>query len=368
MAEIELPAVITAIANSDLEGFVAGTLYGQGWSVIYRALDTSSLELFLESMACDGKSILLIYSPDLPGISPESVVAYQEQVRQVIGFSADLASAENFSGILATPHDATELISLVRGFIRAPLLRASASLITPQRKRRARVISLGAASGSTGCTTVAINLAMELSVQGHEVLLLDGDVRHPSIATLLALRRLDDDDPWRTIAPHFCVGELIRERVDRLSEYMNRAVDAFDVVIIDTGSIEDIADSLTDRRWTASVIHWSCDNADELWLLGKADTLGIHRLEALVRDFSQIAIRAEMSVLLNMRSGGRKGGERERVFLSAIALLRPHRILTLPRDPRAVTRAQEEKATLIEIDDRCALRKAISKIAVEAMN
>lgn len=366
MAEIQLPVIITAIANSELEGFVAGTLYSQGWSVIYRALDTSSLELFLESMASQVKSVLLIYSPDLPGISPESVITYQEQVRQVIGFSADPARTNNFSGILATPHDATELISLVRGFVRAPLLRASAT--ATQVKRRARVLSLGAAAGSTGCTTVAINLAMELSVQGHEVLLLDGDVRRPSVAPLLALRKLDGDEPWRTIAPHFCVSELTKDRVHRLSEYMNQAVNDFDVVIIDLGSIEDIADSLTDRRWTATVIHWSCDFADELWFLGKADTLGIHRLEALVRDFSQIVIRAKVSVLLNMKSGGRKGGDHEGVFLSAISPLRPHRIFTLPRDPRAVTKAEEERATLIEIDDRSALRKAISKIAVEVMS
>lgn len=364
MAEIELPVIITAIANSELEGFVAGTLYNQGWSVIYRAVDTSSLELFLG--ANQGKNALLIYSPDLPGILPESVIAYQEQVRQVIGFSADPIGANDFSGILATPHDATELVSLIRGFVRAPLLRTS--LTATQAKRRARVISLGTASGSSGCTTMAINLAMELSIQGHEVLLLDGDVRRPSVATLLALRKLDGDEPWRTIAPHFCVAELIKERVHRLSEYMNQAVNAFDVVIIDIGSIEDIGDSLTDRRWTASVVHWSCDNADELWFLGKADTLGIHRLEALVRDFSQTVIRAKLSVLLNMRSGGRKGGDREEVFLSTVSPLRPHRIFTLPRDPRSVIRAEEERTTLIEVDDRSTLRKAISKIAVEVMS
>ncbi|MEK6648087.1 MAG: hypothetical protein AABY37_02090 [Actinomycetota bacterium] len=366
MAEIELPVIITAIANSELEGFVAGTLYSQGWSVIYRALDTSSLELFLESMASQVKSVLLIYSPDLPGISPESVIGYQEQVRQVIGFSADPTSKNNFSGIFATPHDATELVSLIRGFVRAPLLRVPAA--ATQTKRRARVLSLGAASGSTGCTTVAINLAMELSVQGHEVLLLDGNVRHPSVAQLLALRKLDGDEPWRTIAPHFCVGELTKERVHRLNEYMDQAVNDFDVVIVDLGSIEDIADSLTDRRWTATVIHWSCDIADELWFLGKADTLGIHRLEGLVRDFSQIAIRAKVSVLLNMRPGGRKKGDHEGAFLSAISPLRPYRIFTLPKDSHVVARAQEERATLIEIDDRCALRKAISKIAVEVMS
>ena len=65
------------------------------------------------------------------------------------------------------------------------------------------------------------------------------------------------------------MGELTKERVHRLNEYMDQAVNDFDVVIVDLGSIEDIADSLTDRRWTATVIHWSCDIADELWFWAK---------------------------------------------------------------------------------------------------
>jgi hypothetical protein len=365
MAEIELPVIVTAIANSELESFVAGTLYSQGWSVIYRALDVTTLTDFLESVSSENKNILLVYSPDLPGISPEVVESYQRIVRQVIGLSADPAGVANFNGILAIPNDVNELVSLMRGYVRAPLLRAAQ--IIPQTRRRARVIALGAPAGSTGCTTVAINLAMELSIQNHEVLLLDGDVRRPSVAALLALRNLDGDERWRTIAPHYCVGELSRERILHLSEYMNEAGDAFDVVIVDLGEIEDIADSLTDRRWVSSVIHWSCDNADELWVLGKVDTLGIHRLEALVHDFSQILIRAKVGVLFNMKPGGRKKADQEALFLSAIAPLRPHRVHTLPRDARAVSKAEDERATLIEVNDRSVLRKAISKIAVEVM-
>ena len=365
MAEIELPVIITAIANSELESFVAGTLYSQGWSVIYRALDATTLTDFLESFSSEGKNILLVYSPDLPGMSPEVVESYQQRVRQVIGLSADPAGASNFHEIHAIPNDVNELVSLMRGYVRAPLLRAAQ--IVPQTRRRARVIALGAPAGSTGCSTVAINLAMELSIQNHEVLLLDGDVRRPSIAALLALRNLNGDGRWRTIAPHFCVGELSRERILHLSEYMNDAGDAFDVVIVDLGEIEDIADSLTDRRWVSSVIHWSCDNADELWVLGKVDTLGIHRLEALVLDFSQISIRAKVGVLLNMKPGSRKRDDHDALFFSSIAPLRPHRIYTLPKDARAVSKAEEKRATLIEVNDRSVLRKAISKIAVEVM-
>jgi hypothetical protein len=366
MAEIELPVIITAIANSELEGLVAGTLFSQGWSVIYRALDVSSLTLFFQGIADQDLNSLLIYSPDLPGITPEVIEVFRSSARQVIGFANDPTIAKSYTGIFPTPTDATELVSLIRGFMRAPLLRSkSMHLLT---KRRARVIALGAPSGSTGCTTVAINLAMELSLLGHEVLLVDGDVRRPSIAPLLDLRSLNGEERWRTIAPHFCAGELTRERTQNLNEYMNEAGDSFDVVIIDLGELEDIGDSLTDRRWASSVVHWSCDNADELWFLGKVDILGIHRMEALVQALSQISIRARVSVLFNMKPNGRRKENHEALFITSTAALRPERILALPRDTRAVIKAEEERATLFEVDDRSALRKAISKMAVEVMN
>ena len=49
MAEDELPIVITAIADAQSEGFVASGLFAQGLSVVYRALDTTSLRKYLAS-------------------------------------------------------------------------------------------------------------------------------------------------------------------------------------------------------------------------------------------------------------------------------------------------------------------------------
>jgi hypothetical protein len=48
MSELEMPTVITAIANSEAEGFVAGTLYAQGWNVVFRAIDWASLQTYLQ--------------------------------------------------------------------------------------------------------------------------------------------------------------------------------------------------------------------------------------------------------------------------------------------------------------------------------
>ena len=64
-----MPTVITAIANPEAEGFVAGTLYAQGWNVVFRAIDWVSLETYIRTNAELSKNALLIFATDLPGAS-----------------------------------------------------------------------------------------------------------------------------------------------------------------------------------------------------------------------------------------------------------------------------------------------------------
>lgn len=123
MAEIPLPVIITAIANSEFEGFVAGTLYSQGWSIIYRGLDAQAIEDFISTNPDLAQSALLIYSPDLPGLKPELLIKLTSSLRQIVGFSPDIKSNNDFPGLLNLPAHANELVSVVRGFVRAPMMR-----------------------------------------------------------------------------------------------------------------------------------------------------------------------------------------------------------------------------------------------------
>ena len=110
-----------------------------------------------------------------------------------------------------------------------------------------------------------------------------------------------------------------------------------------------------------------CDSADEIWFIGKADVLGNLRFSSFIRNFSQVSIRAKVGVLLNMKTPSRRTPELETTFLASSAALHPKRVLTLPRDARAVSKAQSEHATLIEMDDGSTLRKGIAKIALEVV-
>ena len=363
MSDQELPIVITAIAETEFESFVAGTLFAQGWSVVFRAIDVESLEAFIASNPTDVAHAMLIYVPDLSGLTPEFIEKVTQQVKQVVGFAAIKPCSNEFSGLHARPLTPTDLVSVVRGFVRAPMVR-SAQVIS-HHSRKSQVISLGSAGSDTGCTTIALNLAMELSLLGKSTLLIDANFRAPSIATLIEIRNVKSENGWRTIAPNFSLAEITQEEATVVDEFMARVNQEFDVVVIDLGSISGLSNRLIDRRWTSTMTTWSCDFGDELIVIARPDLLGLHRLEQVSNLLEQTAIRSQLSFLLNMKSPGRKGEDEAARFLSIATRLRPLSLRTIARDGRAATGALEQKATLIEVNQRSSLRKSIATMARE---
>ena len=363
MSDLELPTVITAIANAQTEGFVAGTLFAQGWSVLFRAIDVESLEIYLKNNPESARGSILIFAPDLSGINFERLNAISPLVKQVVGFSSNPEKDSGLGEIHLVPSTATDLVSLVRGFIRAPMLRQSTQLSL--QGRRAQVLAIGSAGSNTGCTTLAINLAMELSVLEKQTLLIDANYRAPSIATLLAVRNVQSEKGWRNIAPSFSVAEISQEQAVSIDTFMDQALQSFDHIIIDLGSISGLSNRLTDRRWTSTMTTWSCDQGDELMVVARPDLLGLHRLEQVASLIEMTSIRSALSFTLNMRSQGRKGSDEEAKFLSITTQLRPLNLRVIARDSRAISAAEAQKATLIEVNDRSALRKSIAKIASE---
>lgn len=360
MAEIVLPIVITAIADASTEGFIAGTLFGQGWSVVFRALDAESLGSYIESTTENLHQAVLIYSPDLPGITCFQIENYESVFRQVVGFSH--SSSSQFPRVLAVPKSETELLNCIRGSVRSPLIRSQA---VKSQHRRAKVIGIASPAGSTGCTTIAINLAMEMSILGKETLLVDADVRSPSIASLLGIHNLDKDQFGCDVATNFKACEFTQAKSASFPSFLDDAVRNFDCLVLDLGSIEELSDSLTDRRWGSTLIHWASESADEIIFVGKSDPLSLHRFESLIRSLSGVTISARISCLLNMQSAGRKRSSRDGQFIAICAPLRPHRMLSVPRDVSTVGKAEVDRATLIEVSDKSRLRKAILKLAVE---
>ena len=361
MSSQELPVVITAIADAQFEGFVSGTLFTQGWSVVFRAIDSEALERYCLNNPEQAAGSLLIYSPDLPGISREVVNELTSKVKQVVGFS--LKTYPEFADLHPNPTSVTDLVSIVRSFVRAPMLRQISQV--SRQTRKAHVIGIGSAGSDTGCTTIALNLAMELSILGKSTLLIDANFRAPSIAALIAIRNVKSDSGWRTIAPQLAIAEITQQDSGTIDQLMENAAQSFDNIVIDLGSISGLSNRLTDRRWTSIMTTWSCDQGDELMIIARPDLLGIHRLEQVCTLLEKTSIRSKVSFTLNMRSQGKKGAEEEAQFLAITTRLRPLCVRVISRDSRSAAKALEEKATLIEVNERSVLRRSIATIASE---
>ena len=363
MSDVELPTVITAITNAQIEGFVAGTLFAQGWSVIFRAIDIESLESYIKSSPESARGAILIFAPDLSGITRERLHSISATVKQLLGFSDDPKHDGVLGELHRVPTTATDLISLVRGFVRAPMVRQSTQL--SRQGRRAHVLAVGSAGSGTGCTTLAINIAMELSLFEKATLLVDANFRAPSIAALLAVRNVHSEVGWRSIAPSLSIAEISQEQATLVDIFMEQATQSFDHVIIDLGSISGLSNRLTDRRWTSTMTTWSCDQGDELMVVARPDLLGQHRLEQVSSLIEKTSIRSALSFTLNMRSQGRKGSDEEARFRAITTPLRPLNVRVIARDARASTAAEAQKSTLIEVNERSSLRKSIATIASE---
>jgi hypothetical protein len=73
MVESSNHTIITAISDSNFESFVSSHLHSQGWDIVARAVDIAALQGFLSQNPETAKNSILIYAPDLPGFSDDSV-------------------------------------------------------------------------------------------------------------------------------------------------------------------------------------------------------------------------------------------------------------------------------------------------------
>ena len=358
-----MPVVITAIGSSESEGFISGTLFAQGWSVIFRAIDWDSLKHFVDNNEEVSRGALLLFASDLPGISRNGLDSISTKIRQVIGFSRDGVENTEFTGLHKIPKSATELVTLVRGFVRAPMLRGKNA--TAPVVRKAHIIAVGSAGSHTGCTMLAINLAMELSILEKSTLLIEANFRAPSIAAYLAMRNIDNESGWKNIAPYLSLAEVGQDDANSIHEIMERAAGEFEYIVIDLGSVSGLSNRLTDRRWTSIMTTWCCDQANELMIITRPDQIGSHRLSQVIELLSRTSIRASLSFVLNMKSSGKRGEIEESKFLSSVTILKPIRIRSIAKEARAILAAEEEHATLAETNVRSKVRKSIAELARE---
>jgi Mrp family chromosome partitioning ATPase len=364
MADSSTHTVITAISDSSFESFVSSNLHSQGWDIIARAVDLPALQIFITQNPEIAKNSILIYAPDLPGYSDESLSELRTLVRQTIGYGTEV-EMNSYVSLSPRPTDSAELVSQMRAILRREFREPLISSHKVSNLTDAKVIAIASAGSATGATTLALNLAMESSLMEKRTLLIDGNSIEPTISIALELRNLRSDLNPRLISQLLWAYELTEAKSASFDKFMTTAYANFDLIIIDLGSVSNLAMKLTDRRWNSQCLIWSSDNCDEIWINSRPDEIGRFRLSRLIQELTKNKIKAKLQFVANLEAPRRRSDQGAHELAAQIDQLNPLNRLALPRDNRAVAAAATSSCTLSEASPKSMLRKAILKIASE---
>jgi MinD-like ATPase involved in chromosome partitioning or flagellar assembly len=179
-----------------------------------------------------------------------------------------------------------------------------------------QLIAVTSPHGSTGKTTIAINIALELANEKYKVLLIDADLQGSSVANYFCLaelpaglagslriasqNRFDEHQLERlsvqvpktsvSVLPGAMAELTVSPTDEILTDINSVAKQVFDFVIVDVGSI---LPSTSDFNLTRAFIR----QADQVVLVASADPVGIFRLLAIEASILELA--AEPKLVIN---------------------------------------------------------------------
>lgn len=313
----EVRSVITAIGDSRTESFVAASLARQGYEVLFRALTYQDLLAFLEGRE-EGKFPIFI-SPDLRGAPRSSQKRFENEILISRLPTSDFEVAE--------------------------LLRGSRDVYVPSKSEipeNIRVIGIASIGRRVGASTIAFNLATEVSLRGARTLLLDAHSRHPYLAAHTEIFGINRA-PYQ-FSSHLTLFE---------GSSPEGAIDFsdFDVIVIDCGEVFKPAEMITGRRSEELAFSWVARHGHELFLVSR--TLD-KRVRTAIDEFCEIAIKPQVSYLINRCEPLQRKKLSAELQSSPFAKNATPVLLIL--DKKSVAAMEEERSSLAQSAPKSSLR------------
>ena len=198
------------------------------------------------------------------------------------------------------------------------IVRSIQAAKNQSRSTEPQLIAVTSPHGSTGKTTIAINIALELAAEKYKVLLIDADLQGSSVANYFCLaelpagfagalriasqKRFDQQQLERlsvqvpktsvSVLPGAMAELTVSPKDEILTELITVAKQAFDFVIVDLGSISS-SNNFTEFNLTKAFTQ----QADRVVLVASADPVGIFRLLAI--EASILKLTTEPLLVIN---------------------------------------------------------------------
>lgn len=184
--------VILAVSDRTAESRLTTELPRHGVQIVARALDGPSL---VDALQAPGIDVVLL-SLDLHRLDRATLERLRGHRRPIVALAHAPDDHQRYGALIPVLPAGTPSASIVAALREAEARGALATvagergapeLTAPADRSPGIVIGVGSGKGAPGKTTVAIGLATELGRQGHDVTLVDGDLRGGNVAAYLDL-------------------------------------------------------------------------------------------------------------------------------------------------------------------------------------
>jgi hypothetical protein len=293
-SEIPQLEVVTAIADADFEDFVAQLLFSQGWSIIYRAFDSSALNEFLVGRS--GQRTVIIYKADLPGLMSQSLMEYE-------------ADPFTFISLDGSEPAAHAVMQKIRSQLRLPLVQNH----DPMKNRVAeyqrpaalpRLFTVIGSSGAPGRTSLTVALGEELfALRGKAIGIIDADFKSSALS-----RRLSKSPSNKGLSL------LPLDSKDRPTSLPELTPD--ETAIVDLGTLPALGEAVHDRRWHGSLISSILDATTQLLYVVRSTDESLDELALFLKEFPILLRKIPVTYICVLVGNSRELRAAEARFLS----------------------------------------------------
>jgi Flp pilus assembly CpaE family ATPase len=326
---------ITAIRPYEDEDRVIAALANQGYTLAFRAFSCEELEKYLENINSDQR-LLVIMSENFE--LTKFVNAHRNKTNlKFVTLSRTVMKSEAL--LLDIVHETLR---------RSEESQSSRSVFFKETKW----IAVTGSSGSPGITTVALNVASEISAYRENVL-IDADIRHQDIHIRLGARR----EGKTILTPSLAFTGIISQEDRALLEMRKDECCIFDVGQMPVFNESLLVDRRLETRSTLEIVLRS----STIVYVAQPNNRSLVELEKFL-DFAHRELR-EVQILLfvNKMSSSDRQKSLYKSFKNRIS---NYPSFTAPRDHPLIDRAEGRFAVLSEVGARSSLRKAVQELSI----
>jgi len=326
--------LVTALVNSENEDRIIASLISDGFTLEKRCHSVNQLRDFF-SVTSTTERFLIIADEEFGLLSHDFSNLRSEQ-RALLQLPAHtfLSSEE----IRFRSHEA------VRQPV-APILQ----LKTFQRQKN--FVAITGSSGSPGITTIALNLANELSAR-RKVQLIDGDPQRRDLYQRLGLQNRDTS----ALTPQLSVASI-----DYLDTTTALKANFGTIVCIDIGDAPLLKELVKDRRKSGRDFLESFQLCSHVVYVAQAENYSLAELESFRDAMTEIA--PDISIVWVLNKVG-KSTRQKAIQKSFSVRISGNQGFYLPREHAVLDRAQGQYSTLVEVAPRSALRRAVKELSI----